>query len=79
MERPLILVPSIKPYCQRGNIADVRVLSSVKWKDASSKKSGPVEFSFETNCDKVLHHLDWQATWDFVTTIEQQQIGTIFL
>ena len=23
------------------------------------------------NCDKALHHLDWQANWDFFTTIEQ--------
>ena len=44
----------------------------VQWDDASNQFSGQNESGLlKLNCDKALHYLSWQATWDFETTIRE--------
>ena len=46
--------------------------SQVRWKDVSVSHGGPHESGLlKLNCDKALHHLGWQATWDFEDTVRE--------
>ena len=44
----------------------------VRWEDVSVDHGGPYESGLlKLNCDKALHHLSWQATWDFEDTVRE--------
>lgn len=44
----------------------------VRWQDVSARYGGPHESGLlKLNCDKALHLLDWQATWDFEVTVQE--------
>ncbi|MDA9909888.1 CDP-glucose 4,6-dehydratase, partial [Gammaproteobacteria bacterium] len=44
----------------------------VLWSDVSSEYDGPYESGLlKLNCDKALHHLGWQASWDFERTVKE--------
>jgi CDP-glucose 4,6-dehydratase len=44
----------------------------VRWDDISEQFSGPYESGLlKLNCDKALHHLHWQAVWDFNATVRE--------
>lgn len=44
----------------------------VSWKDVSVEGGGPHESGLlKLNCDKALHHLGWQAAWDFEVTVRE--------
>jgi len=44
----------------------------VRWEDCSSQYKGPYESGLlKLNCDKALHHLDWQPSWDFEETVRE--------
>jgi CDP-glucose 4,6-dehydratase len=44
----------------------------VLWNDVSSEYDGPYESGLlKLNCDKALHHLGWQASWDFERTVKE--------
>ena len=44
----------------------------VRWEDVSAQYGGPYESGLlKLNCDKALHHLRWQAAWDFATTVRE--------
>lgn len=44
----------------------------VQWLDGSTQYSGPNESGLlKLNCDKALHFLRWQPTWDFEDTVSE--------
>lgn len=44
----------------------------VRWTDVSSQYGGPYESNLlKLNCDKALHFLNWQAVWDFSSTVRE--------
>jgi len=44
----------------------------VRWEDVSVNHGGPYESGLlKLNCDKSLHHLAWQAAWDFQDTVRE--------
>ena len=44
----------------------------VRWKDVSVQHGGPHESGLlKLNCDKALHHLGWQAAWNFEVTVRE--------
>jgi len=44
----------------------------VRWEDVSAQYGGPYESGLlKLNCDKALHHLRWQAAWDFDGTVRE--------
>ena len=44
----------------------------VRWEDVSVNHGGPYESGLlKLNCDKALHHLGWQAAWDFEDTVRE--------
>jgi len=44
----------------------------VRWKDVSEQHGGPYESGLlKLNCDKALHHLGWQAAWDYEDTVRE--------
>jgi len=44
----------------------------VRWEDVSAQYGGPYESGLlKLNCDKALHHLRWQAVWDFRATVRE--------
>lgn len=44
----------------------------VRWKDVSIQHGGPHESGLlKLNCDKALHHLGWQAAWNFEVTVRE--------
>lgn len=44
----------------------------VRWKDVSANYGGPYESGLlKLNCDKALHHLGWQAAWNFQDTVRE--------
>ena len=46
--------------------------NQVRWKDVSADHGGPYESGLlKLNCDKALHHLGWQAAWDFEATVRE--------
>jgi len=46
--------------------------SQVQWDDISSDTDGPYESGLlKLNCDKALHFLNWQPTWDFNETVRE--------
>jgi len=46
--------------------------NKVRWEDVSAGYSGPHESSLlKLNCDKALHYLNWEAIWDFETTVRE--------
>ena len=45
---------------------------SVVWEALPEMKKGPYESGLlKLNCDKAMHHLGWEAVWDFEETIKQ--------
>jgi len=46
--------------------------SQVRWDDISSDSEGPYESGLlKLNCDKALHFLNWQPTWNFDVTVRE--------
>lgn len=44
----------------------------VRWEDISNQNDGPYESGLlKLNCDKALHLLQWQATWNFDATVRE--------
>lgn len=44
----------------------------VRWEEISVNQGGPYESGLlKLNCDKALHHLAWQAAWDFDDTVRE--------
>ena len=49
--------------------------NQVRWKDVSVSHGGPYESGLlQLNSDKALHHLGWQATWDFEDTVRETAV-----
>lgn len=49
-----------------------RTWDAVQWKDVSGGANGPHESGLlKLNCDKALHYLNWQAVWNFGTTVDK--------
>ncbi|MDC0992858.1 CDP-glucose 4,6-dehydratase [Alphaproteobacteria bacterium] len=65
------------PAQQNHSVGDlVSVMSNhwdqVSWKDVSVNQGGPQESGLlKLNCDKALHHLGWQAAWNFEDTVRE--------
>ena len=46
--------------------------NKVKWRTQIPIEKGPSESTLlKLNCDKALHYLGWEATWDFETTVRE--------
>lgn len=44
----------------------------VKWRTQTPIENGPSESTLlKLNCDKALHYLGWEATWDFEATVRE--------
>ena len=65
------------PSDQNQSVGDLVVQMSkhwdqVRWTDESELYGGPYESGLlKLNCDKALHYLKWQASWNFEETVRE--------
>ncbi len=65
------------PAQQNHSVSELVSAMSLHWdqvrcEDVSAQYGGPYESGLlKLNCDKALHHMRWQAVWDFDTTVRE--------